>query len=82
MNSKLRAELNLLFDDGRIAHANDKPPHVQVAYIDRAEKAIRQAVGEEMLELVKSEPTWERSTMIDAESLIEKIKQWQGGEDE
>lgn len=40
----LRHELNLLFDDGRIAQAQDKPPHVCEAYITRAEKAIRSRI--------------------------------------
>lgn len=94
MNSKLRDELNLLFDDGRIAYASDKPPHVHEVYINRAEIAIRQVVGEEMLELIGDD---EQDTGIgqrlgaiaQAEMsgrnwqkrlLRQKIKQWQGGE--
>lgn len=44
-----------------------------------AEKAIRQAVGEEMLELVDS--CFEDNNGYIDDKLRQTIKQWQGGED-
>lgn len=47
--SKLREELNLLFDDGRISHANDKAPNVCKQYIDRAEAVILSWLDKEVI---------------------------------
>lgn len=70
VNSKLRAILqdihNALCDDCQ--------------QITEAEKAIRQAVGEEMLELVDS--CFEDNNGYIDDKLRQKIKAWQGGEDE
>ena len=87
MNSKLRDILNNLVNRTYGLHS------VQIKEVPRAEKAIRKAVGEEMLELL---PTDENVTTkygyhrdekkygyrLAIVDVKEVIKQWQRGEDE
>ncbi len=92
MNSKLRTELLKLVghDDGvEFGDGYHDDTKCCPCPCKEAEKAIRQAVGEEMLMLVgKQRPYkggsysyWEGEKFARAE-LRQRIKQWQGGKDE
>lgn len=81
MNSKLRNILNKLHFEN-LAHIGQTHSSDDIHVLE-AEKAIRQAVGEEMLGLLPDKDY--RFNYIDdfheaVEEIRQKIKQWQGGE--
>ena len=90
MNSKLRVReaLDVLYMQGEDAgKSNYGSATHQIAAVTEAEKAIRQAVGEEMLELVGKDDYSERNGLVGLThrdetrnelkaELRQKIKQW------
>lgn len=91
MNSKLRAVIHQLIEEGYSLGLDRAIPDME--NFDEAEKAIRQAVGEEMLGLKPNNPykTTDGQVPESFEAPAhaydvangdweQKIKQWQGGE--
>lgn len=92
MNSKLREILESVVDWAESGRTSMGRPNALEP--DQAEKAIRQAVAEEMLELIddidkpkdgvmtwRTDSAWQQRDSLKTE-LRQKIKEWQGGEDE
>ena len=89
MNSKLRDTIWQLIKNTRREAAERQGDDIErlTFETDKAEKAIRQAVGEEMLELVGGKREWDTTEPYDnpdiaqgyneaVEELRQKIKEW------